>query len=121
MATPISNDKILPSDGASGTISGKKRADQETATQTNTSGDAISKDENGSAAGSVDVERANRIFNSSTPKHSSGEDVITNPEHARAVAAEIRTQIEGNAMQALKAQTGSGTSGLSVLLETAPA
>jgi hypothetical protein len=68
----------------------------------------------------VDVERANQIYNQSTSKLSSGEEPITSPEQARSLVAEIRTQIEADASQALKAQTGAASGSLSALLEAAP-
>ncbi len=120
MVTPISNDKILPSENTGSAVTDKKKADHSVATQNSASENTVSQDNGGVETSSVDVERANQIYNRSSPKQPSGENAITNPEQAKVVAAEIRTQIEGNALEALKAQAGPGSGGLPALLEAAP-
>jgi len=69
----------------------------------------------------VDVERANQIYSRSEPRQTSGENLITNPDQAKDVTAEIRAQIEQDGIQALKAQTGAASYSLSALLGAAPA
>jgi hypothetical protein len=121
VVAPISNDKILPSEASSSSVTGKKRPGQEETNQNiSTTNQAPSPDENGVETSSVDVERANQIYSQSKAKLSSGEDPITNPEQARSLAAEIRVQIETNGQQALQAQTGAASTSLSALLEAAP-
>lgn len=122
MVTPISNDKILSSDSANSAVTGKKKADQGVATQQNsTGGNRVPQEENAIEGSSVDVERANQIYNSSASKPAPGRDFITNLEQAKAVAAEIRVQMEENSQQAFKAQTGASSTGLAALLEAVPA
>ncbi len=121
MVTPISNDKIMPSDGASSSATERNRADKGTATQGSVGNQSVSKDENSPETSSVDVERANKIYSQSASKASSGNNSITNSEQAKDIAAKIRAQIEGDAHQALRAQIGAGSGGLAALLEAAPA
>jgi hypothetical protein len=120
MVAPISNDKILPSESANSPVSEKKRADQGAADQKASTSETIAQDEQGVETSSVDIERANQIYNQSTARLQSGNDLITNSEQAKAVATEIRVQIEQNGQEALKAQTGSASKSLSALLEAAP-
>ncbi len=120
MVTPISNDKILPSDSSGSSVTEKKKTERQATTQTTPRNDIIANDEKVTETSSVDVERANQIYNSSAAKISSAEDTITNAEQAKAIAAEIRTQIEGNALEALKAHSGTNPGGLAALLEAAP-
>jgi len=121
VVTPISNDKIMPSNSASSSVTDKKGAAQEAVTQKTTASETISENAGNTETSSVDVERANQIYNSSETRPSSGENTITNLEQAKAVAAEIRSQIEANAMQVLKAQTGASSDSLAAVLEAAPA
>lgn len=120
MATPISNDKILPSDSAHTSVSsGKKSAEQDGAKMPDTGNPTItSNDTTGIEATSVDVERANQIF--SQAHTASGEGSISNPEQASLVVADLRGQMEENGSQALRAQAGSASVNLAALLETAP-
>ena len=120
MVAPISNDKITPSDSNSRSVSDNKRADQGTVNQNAADNEALTQSNSGVDTDSVDVERANQIYSRSTSKLSSGEEPITSSEQAKSLVAEIRTQIEANASQALKAQTGAASSSLSALLEAAP-
>lgn len=121
MVTPISNDKILPADSASSSVTDRKRADQSTVTQKEVGSESISQNGANTENSSVDVERANQIYNSSETRLPSGEDTITNQEQAKAVAAEVRSQIEANVLQVLKVQTGASSDSLAAILEAAPA
>lgn len=121
VVSPISNDKTLPSDRASSSVTDKKRAAQEAVTQKSTASETIPENGGNTETSSVDVERANQIYNSSETRPSSGKDAITNLEQAKAVAVEIHSQIEANALQVLKAQTGASSDSLAAVLEAAPA
>ncbi len=121
MATPISNDKILPSEGARPPISSKKGTEQGAANRPDTADSTQAA--NGTAGietNTVDVERANQIFNQSELQ-ASGESSISTPEQARLVAAELKELIEDDGLQALQAQAGPASANLSALLEAAPA
>ena len=121
MVTPISNDKILPSDSARTTVSDKKTAEQGGANKSDMAASTSTSDEtNNIEVNSVDVERANQIYSQSQTKTASGESTISTPEQARLVAADLRGQIEENGLQALQAQAGPASANLSALLETAP-
>ncbi len=121
MATPISNDKILPSEGTRTPISSKKGTGQGGANRPDTADSAqAANDTAGIETNSVDVERANQIFNQSELQ-ASGESSISTPEQARMVAAELKELIEDDGLQALQAQAGPASANLSALLEAAPA
>jgi hypothetical protein len=122
VVTPISNDKITPSDSASSSVTDRKKADQSTLTQKDVGSEAISHNGGSAETNSVDIERASQIYHSSEYRVSS-EGTITNQEQAQAVAAEIRSQIEANGLQSLKAMTGaiSSSDSLAAILEAAPA
>ncbi len=120
MVSPISNDKIIPSDSTGSAVTDKKKADQGAVTLDNPISNPVATEENSPETSSVDIGRANQVYNSATAKPSSGEDVITSPEQAKAIASEIRTQIETNGRQALRAQAGASSGGLAALLEAAP-
>ncbi|MCP3671281.1 MAG: hypothetical protein GY814_12780 [Gammaproteobacteria bacterium] len=121
MATPISNDKILPSESTRTPISSKKGTEQggtngpDTTKSTQAANDIARTETN-----TVDVERANQIFNQSELQ-ASGESSISTPEQARLVAAELKELIEDDGLQALQAQAGPASANLSALLEAAPA
>jgi len=122
VVTPISNDKILPSDDARSAVSEKKQANQGAITsQGESNASTISQEDNGVETSSVDVERANQIYSQSASQLTSGEEVVTSPEQAKTLATEIRAQIEQDGLQALRAQTGAASNSLSALLEAAPA
>ncbi len=123
VVTPISNDKITPSDSASSSVTDRKKADQSTVTQKDGGSETISQNGGRAEANSVDIERASQIYHSSESKVSSDEGTITNQEQAQAVAAKIRSQIEANGLQSLKAMTGaiSSSDSLTAILEAAPA
>lgn len=118
MVTPISNDKIMPSDSANSAVTGKKKADQGIVPQAGTNSSAL--EEDSIDTNSIDIDRANQIFSRSTPRPLSDEDRITSPEQAKAMVTQIRLQIEEDGLQALKAQTGAGSAALASLLEAAP-
>lgn len=121
MVAPISNDKIMPSDNNSSSVSTKRSANQEASNQKASSSEAISQDNTSVETDSVNVERANQIYNQSTAKPSSDQSLISTYEQAQSLVAEIRSQIEANGQQALKAQTGAISDSLPALLEAAPA
>ncbi len=120
VVAPISNDKVQGANSTSSSVSEKKRADQGTVGQGTANSESNSQNEQNIETGSVEVERANQIYNQSIPKPSSGKELITNYEQAIAVTAEIRMQIEENSLHALQAQTEGASASLSALLETAP-
>ncbi len=121
MVTPISNDKILPSDSTRRSISDNKSAGQSGLTRPDTIATHSTQDETASTEeNSLDVERANQIFSQSQLQTSSREDSIFTPDQARSAAAELSVQIAGNSTQALQAQAGPASANLSALLETAP-
>ncbi len=120
MVTPITNDKILASEGTHTSVSNKKSTEQGGTHQTDPTSSTVTPNDTTSVeANSVDVERANQIF-SQSQSQASREISITTPEQARLVAADIRGMIEENGLQALQAQSGPGSANLSALLEAAP-
>ena len=122
MATPISNDKILPSDNARTPVSGKGTAETSGRERSDANAStAVSSQANEVDTGSVDVERAHQIYNQAEPNISTREDAISTSEQAHIMAADISDQIERNGMQALQAQARSASPNLSALLEAAPA
>ncbi len=121
MVTPISSDKILPSDSTRRSISDNKSAGQSELIRPDTVATPSTQDETTSTEeNSLDVERANQIFSQSQSQASSREDSISTPDQARSAAAELKAQIAGNTAQALQAQAGPASANLSALLEAAP-
>ncbi len=121
MATPISNDKIMPSDSNRASVSEKNAAEKGGAGKTNTSGTTITdQDTSAVEASSVDVERANQVYSRTQAQVSPKEDAIHTHEQASALVAKISEQIEQDGLQALQAQAGSASASLSALLEAAP-
>jgi len=119
VVTPISNDKILPSDSTSRSISDNKSTGQSELTRPDSVATPSTQDEATSTKDySLDVERANQIFSQS--QASSREDSISTADQARSAAAELSVQIAGNSTQALQAQAGPASANLSALLEAAP-
>lgn len=122
MTTPISNDKILPQDGARTSVTEKKTAERSGAREPGQGSlAATSQDTTAVEAGSVDVERANQIYSQEQTQTASLKDPISNPEQARILATDIGKQIGADALQAFKAQAGSVSMNTAALLETAPA
>lgn len=118
MTTPISNDKILSTNQEKTPASGKRGAESP-----GKSGNAATpspQSNTGQATETVDVGRANQLFNQAA-QSLSDEPVITNPEQAKEVAAEITQQLSSDAEKALRSQAGSASGELAALLETAPA
>ncbi len=123
MTTPISNDKILPSDGGR-TLATEKRAagNPGTVEPGSDSSAAVSQDAaNTGEMSSIDVERANQVYSQEQTQITSKEKSVANQEQARNLASDVGKQIEANALQALKAQAGSVSMNITALLETAPA
>ena len=122
MASPISNDKILPSDSMRTTVSNNKSAKQDKADHPETvDSNLVADDSVGKEVDSVDVERASQILSQSQTQTSSGNDSIFTPDQASSAVAELRAQIAENGIQALRAQAGPASVNLSALLEAAPA
>lgn len=122
MTTPISNDKILPSDGARASVTEKKTAEKSGARQPGQDSLATtSPNTTAVETSSVDVERANQIYSQKQAQFASLKDPISNQEQARILATDIGKQIGADALQAFKAQAGSVSMNISALLETAPA
>lgn len=120
MTTPISNDKILPQDGARTSVTEKKTAERSGARGQGSLA-ATSQDTTAVETSSVDVERANQIYSQEQTQTASLKDPISNPEQARILATDIGKQIGADALQAFKAQAGSVSMNTAALLETAPA
>jgi hypothetical protein len=118
VTTPISNDKILSTNQEKTPASGKREAESSQAR-----GNAGAPEQQHSAAQTtetVDVQRANRLFNQAE-NPVSGEGEISSPEQAKEVAAEITQQLSSDAEKALRSQAGSASGELAALLEAAPA
>jgi hypothetical protein len=123
VASPISNDKILPSGNTLTSVSNHKGAGQERVEPQETFASGQDAGESAVTEGtSVDVDRASQVFSQSQSQATSGENSISTPEQARMAVTELREQIAENSAQALQAQTGGpATANLSALLEAAPA
>jgi hypothetical protein len=118
VVTPVSNDKILSTNEGKTAESGKREAES-----MGTSGNAAAPSPQNNAAQAtetVDVGRASQLFNQAA-QSLSDEPVISNPEQAKEVAAEITQQFTSDADKALRSQAGSASGDLAVLLEAAPA
>ncbi len=122
MTTPISNDKILPADSNRTTASEKRAAEKPESIQSATNHSAAANQaESAIETSSVDVERANQVYNHEQTQITSGSEYVSSQEQAHLLATDIGKRIEGNALQALKAQAGSVSMNITALLETAPA
>ncbi len=121
MTTPISNDKILPSDGTRTSVPEKKTAERSETTGSGAGNPTTASQDTRAVEGSsVDVERANQIYSQEQAPITSEEDSISNPEQARLLATDIGEQIGADGHQALRAQAGSASMNVSALLEMAP-
>jgi hypothetical protein len=117
VVTPVSTDKILSTNEGKTAASGKR--DAESVGKSGDSGASRPQSDVAEATETVDVGRANRLFNQA--ENSLSSEPISDPEQAKEVAAEITTQFAGDADRALRAQAGSASADLAALLETAPA
>ncbi len=117
MVSPVSNDKILSTNEGKTPPSGKR----DTESVTNGSGSSTPESENTApqAAETVDVGRANQLFNQAEARVSDT-SVISSPEQAKEVAAEIAQKLTADAAGALRAQAGSISGDQTALLEVAP-
>jgi hypothetical protein len=118
VVTSVSNDKILSTNEGKTAASGKR--DAESVAKNHHSGAAAPQNDVARASETVDVARANQLYNQAESTLSS-EPVITNQEQAKEVAAEITRQFASDADKALNSQAGSASADLVALLETAPA
>jgi hypothetical protein len=119
VVTPVSNDKILSTNEGKTAASGKR--DAESVSKNSDAGaPGVQSSDTAKATETVDVGRANKLFNQAV-QSLSDEPVITNPEQAQQIAAEITRQFSGDGDKALRAQGASASVDLAALLETAPA
>ncbi len=117
MVTPVSNDKIPSTNEGKTPPSGKRG----TESVTNGNGTNTPEPENTApqSTETVDVGRASQLFNQADASVSDT-GVISSPEQAKEVAAEITQKLATDAAEALRAQAGSISGDQAVLLEVAP-
>lgn len=118
MVTPVSNDKILSTNEGKTAPSGKREAESMGKSADRSAPNV--ENEASQTTETVDVGRANQLFNQAETSLSD-EAVISNPEQAKEVAAELTRQFASDADKALSSQAGSASGDLAALLETAPA
>lgn len=122
MASPISNDKMLPPVGTKATRSDSKGSGHpEGAGQPAGGASAPADQASATAQDRVEINRANQVLNQSASQGVRSENPIETPEQASSLAAQIKEQIQAEGAKALTAQGGVIRGHLDALLNNAPA
>lgn len=122
MASPISNDKMLPPIGTKTNRSDDKGTGRPQGTgQAGEGPTTPAAQANPTAEDRVEINQANRVLNQQNSQGVRSDNPIETPEQAASLAASIKEQIQTDGAKALTAQGGVIRGHLDALLNNAPA
>ena len=118
MASPISNDKMMPPVGTKASRSDDKGSGRPEGSAEETS---PAPQASQTAEDRVDINQANQVLNQSNSQGVRSDNPIESPEQAASLATQIKEQIQAQGAKALTAQGGVVSGHLDALLNSAPA